>query len=29
VKLRERLGDDAVNTSERRTVSVTLTESRI
>jgi RNA polymerase sigma factor (sigma-70 family) len=29
VKLRERLGDDAVNSSERRTVPVTLTESRI
>lgn len=29
VKLRERLGDDAVNISERPTVPVTLTESRI
>lgn len=29
VKLRERLGDDAVDIQERRTVPVTLTESRI
>jgi len=29
VKLREQLGDDAVNIPERPTVPVTLTESRI
>ena len=28
VKLREQLGDDAVNLNERNTVPVTLTESR-